>query len=84
MILREGPSLSSLAESMDYEAVGRVQIADLPKILFEILENGDNTVNLEDVEGGYRQYINIRLNNQVKTFNSETKTFDVKNNYYNL
>jgi hypothetical protein len=52
--------------------------------LFEILENGDSTVNLEEVEGGYKQYINIRLNNQVKTFNSETKQFDVKNNYYNL
>ena len=52
--------------------------------MFEILENGDNTVNLEDVEGGYKQYINIRLNNQVKTFISETKTFDVKNNYFNL
>ena len=41
-------------------------------ILFEILENGDNSIDLEEIEGGYNQYINIRLNNVVKTFVPET------------
>jgi hypothetical protein len=54
------------------------------KILFEILENGDNTIDLEEIEGGYNQYINIRLNNVVKTFVPETGEFIVKDNYHDL
>ena len=54
MVTKTDPSLSSLAESLDYEAVGKIQIKDLPKMLFEILENGDNTVDLDNIPGGIR------------------------------
>lgn len=77
MVTKSDPSLSSLAESMDYEAVGKIEINKLGKILFEVLENGDNTVDLEAVEGGYQQYMHIRLNHVVKTYNQDTDSFDV-------
>ena len=48
---------------MDYELVEKVDIQALPKILIEILENGDNTFDLDSEEGGYQQYFNIKLNN---------------------
>ena len=32
----------------------------------------------------YKQYVDIRLNNKVKTWNPDTKDFEVKDNYYDL
>ena len=78
------PALSSLAEKMKYDEVGQVKIGDVAKILFEILEDGDTAVDLEAVEGGYKQYVDIRLNNKEKKWNPDTKSFDVKDNYYDL
>ena len=84
MFTRSDASLSSLAEQMRYDDVAKVSIDKVAKILFEILEDGDNTVDLDAIEGGYRQYIHIRLNNGEKTYNADTKQFDSKNNYYDL
>lgn len=56
----------------------------MAKILFEIREKGDTTVDLDAVEGGLRQYVHIRLNNIEKTWNADAKSFDVKNNYYDI
>ena len=73
MFTRSDASLSSLAEQMRYDDVAKVSIDKVAKILFEILEDGDNTVDLDAIEGGYRQYIHIRLNNGEKTYNADTK-----------
>ena len=78
------PALSSLAEKMKYDEVGKVKIQDVAKILFEVIENGDSPVDLESVEGGIQQYVEIRLNNKEKTWNPDQKKFDVKDNYYEL
>lgn len=84
MFTRSEAALSSLAESMQYEDVGKVSINDMAKVLFEVLENGDSTVDLDEVEGGYRQYVHLRLNNIVKTYNPDTKKFEKVNNYFGL
>jgi hypothetical protein len=47
--------------------------------LLEILENGDNTVDLVALD--YQKYIHIRLNNIIKTFD-ENGVMTVENNYY--
>lgn len=78
------PALSSLAEMMKYDEVDKVPISDTAKILFEILEGGDTSVDLDSIEGGYRQYVHIRVNNKEKLWNADTKSFDIKNNYYDL
>lgn len=57
MIGYDEPALSSLAEKMSYDDVGKVKIQDLPKILFEVIENGDTPVDLESVAGGIEQYV---------------------------
>jgi len=50
----------------------------LAKPLFEILEGGDSTVDLE--EENYRQYIHVRLRNVIKEYpDGELK---ITNNYY--
>ena len=56
----------------------------MAKVLYEILENGDSTVDLDKIEGGYKQYIHVRLNNIIKIYNKDTKKFDKTNNYYPL
>ena len=69
---------------MNYEGVGKIKTSGVAKVLFEILENGDNTVDLDQVPGGYQQYINIKLNNIIKTFNEETQEFDRQDIYYSV
>lgn len=56
---------------MEYEEVGKIGIKDVAKPLFEIVEFGDNTVDLESED--YRRYIHIRLNNVIKTFDETGK-----------
>ena len=80
MLGLEDPYISSLEETMNYEEVGKVPLNKLAKPLFEILEGGDSTVDL-DAEN-YRQYIHVRLRNIIKTYpDGELK---VTNNYYPL
>ena len=63
---------------MHYEEVGQAYLNLTAKPLFEILEKGDNTVDLE--KENYKKYIHIRLINIVKTFKNDK--FIVENNYY--
>jgi hypothetical protein len=51
---------------MDYDIVGIIPIKNVSKILFEVLEFGDNTVDLDTDD--YRKYVHIRANNIIKTF----------------
>ena len=67
---------------MVYEEVGKVGIQKVAKILYEMLERGDNTIDLDAIEGGYRQYIHIRLVNAIKTWNPDKNDFDLKSNFY--
>jgi stringent starvation protein B len=71
---------------MRYEEIDKVPLNKTAKVLYEILENGDNTVNLDTVPGGYRQYLHIRVNNVVKVWSNETgtPTLSRTNNYYDL
>ena len=71
MFNRDDPNMTSLEEQMSYEDVGQVKTKTTAKVLFEILEGGDNTVDLDAVEGGYQQYIHLRLNNIIKTFDAD-------------
>ena len=47
-----------------YYDVGKIPITNVSKILFEILEFGDSTVDLDQQD--YRRYVHIRLNNIIK------------------
>lgn len=67
---------------MVYEEVGKVGIQKVAKILYEMLERGDNTIDLDAIEGGYRQYVHIRLVNAIKTWNPDKNDFDLKSNFY--
>ena len=71
MFNRDDPNMTSLEEQMSYDDVGKVSTKTTAKVLFEILEGGDNTVDLDAVEGGYHQYIHLRLNNIIKTFDAD-------------
>ena len=84
MFLRDDPNLSTLTEELIYENMQEVPINKVGKILFQVLENGYQTVNLDAVEGGYRQYIHIRLINYLYKYNLETEQFDVTENIYDL
>jgi hypothetical protein len=79
MLQFEDPTLTSIEESMDYEAVAKISIKNVAKPLFEIQEFGDNTVDL-DLDD-YRKYVHIRLNNIIKTFDGQG-TLKVENVYY--
>lgn len=78
--------MSSLAEEMRYKEVNKVPLNRTAKVLFEVVENGDNTVDLDAVPGGYRQYIHIRLLHVIKIWTNDTGTWklDRTNNYYEL
>ena len=54
MFQRDDPNMTSLEEEMSYDDVGQVSTTDTAKVLFEILEGGDNTFDLDAVEGGYQ------------------------------
>ena len=84
MFLRDDPTLSSLAEELIYESVAVVPIKKVGKILFQVLENGYSTVNLDAVEGGYRQYIHIRLLNHIYKYNADKGKHDVIEKIYDL
>ena len=53
---------------MNYEEVGQQPLSLMSKPLFEILENGDNTVDLGDDMSD--SFINIRLRNIIKNYNN--------------
>jgi len=84
MFSRDDPNMTSLEEQMKYAEVNTVPINETAKVLFEILEGGDNTVDLDAVEGGFEQYVHIRLANIIKTFDEagemtkEVKYFPLK------
>ena len=84
MVTRDDATMATLAEGMSYEDVGKITTDTAAKVLFEILENGDNTFDLDKVEGGYQQYIHVRLNNIIKIYNADTKSFDRTSNYYSV
>jgi hypothetical protein len=50
---------------MDYNAVKTRSLYNMSKPLLEILEGGDNTVEITKAD---EQYINMRLVNMIKTF----------------
>ena len=67
---------------MDYEKVGQQPLSLMSKPLFEILEDGDYTVDLgSDMSD---KYINIRLRNIIKNYNNKTKEFEHFSNYYRM
>jgi ribosomal protein S3AE len=67
---------------MKYNVVDKVDFHITARPMYEILENGDNTVDLgSDMSD---RYINIRLNNIIKNYNHELEKFDVSSNYYEL
>ena len=66
LIFKEDNKITSLFEQMNYEHVGKCFLNQTAKPLLEILENGDNTVDLVDKD--YKRYIHIRLNQIIKTF----------------
>lgn len=53
MFERDDPNMTSLEEQMKYLTVDKVPINETAKVLFEILEGGDNTVDLDAIEGGF-------------------------------
>jgi hypothetical protein len=46
--------------------VGRIPITTMAKPLFEVLDEGDNSFDLDG--NNYKRYIHIRVNNIKKTF----------------
>ena len=81
MFNRNDPNMTSLEEQMNYDDVGKVYTKQTAKVLFEILEGGDNTIDLDTVEGGYQQYIHLRLNNIIKTFDADGNMEQVSKYY---
>lgn len=69
MLQFDSPDISSIEETMKYNVVGKIKMVSMAKPLFEILEGGDNTVDLEAVD--YKKYINIRLVNVVKNIGED-------------
>ena len=67
---------------MNYEEVGQQPLSLMSKPLFEILENGDNTVDLGDDMSD--SFINIRLRNIIKNYNNNTEQFEFYSNYYRM
>jgi hypothetical protein len=60
------PKISSVQEGMDYLEVGKVPFSDVSKPLLEILQGGDSTVDLDEID--YRRYIHIRVDHIEKKF----------------
>ena len=60
------PDISSIAEEMKYEKVGKVNFGDLSLPLLEITQGGDSTVDLE--EDDYRKYFHMRVRHIQKNF----------------
>ena len=82
MIYRLENSYKTLEEQMNYEEVGQQPLSLMSKPLFEILENGDNTVDLGDDMSD--SFINIRLRNIIKNYNNNTEQFEFYSNYYRM
>lgn len=66
MLQYDGPDISSIAEEMKYEKVGKVNYGDISLPLLEIVQGGDSTVDLE--EDDYRKYFHMRVRNIRKNF----------------
>jgi len=60
------PDISSIAEEMKYEKVGKVNFGEISLPLLEIVQGGDSTVDLE--EDDYRKYFHMRVRHIQKNF----------------
>jgi hypothetical protein len=60
------PKISSVEEGMNYDNVGKVGFSKVSKPLLEILEGGDYTVDLDQID--YRRFIHIRADHIEKKF----------------
>ena len=65
----QGPDILQVSEKFDHQYAG-VQKLALMQPYLEILEGGDNTVDLEAQD--YRRFIHLRVNNIVKNFDEES------------
>ena len=77
MLGYSAPSVLQVGESLNSLEVGTPLLRNIQPYL-EILEGGDETVDLE--AENYRQYIHIRINNYRKTFD-ETGQMSTANHY---
>ena len=66
MLEYDDPDISSIAEMMNYEKVGKVPFRDISLPLLEIHSGGDQTVDLE--QDDYRKYFHMRVRNIEKIF----------------
>ena len=57
MIGKDANRIKSLTQQMHYEEVGFAYLNETSKPLLEILQNGDNTVDLEKED--FKKYIHI-------------------------
>ena len=80
MFGRNDANMLSLEEGMIYETVDKIYMDRAAKVLFEILEDGDNTVNLE----GSKEYVHLRLNNIIKLHDENGERKPTIQNYYDL
>jgi hypothetical protein len=79
LIFRGDNSIVSLSEEMNYEDIGKVRVwNETAKPLLEVLENGDNTVDLEATNA--KRYMHKRLTQYVKTF--DTGELKIEKLYY--
>ena len=60
------PKISSVEEGMNYLEVGKVPFSDVSKPLLEIVQGGDSTVDLDEID--YRRFIHIRVDHIEKKF----------------
>ena len=66
MLEYDHPDISSIAEMMNYERIGKVPFSDISLPLLEIHQGGDQTVDLELDD--YRKYFHMRVRNIEKKF----------------
>ena len=72
MLQYADPVNTSIEEGMIQEDVGKIYIPTLAKPLFEVLDAGDNSYDLD--ANDYKRYIHIRVNNIKKLFNGDKMT----------
>ena len=66
MLEFDSPATSSIAEVLDYEAVGRVGYTELALLFLEVVKDGDYPVDLDALD--YKRYIHIRYKQIEKKF----------------
>lgn len=72
MLQYADPVNTSIEEGMIQEDVGKIYIPTLAKPLFEVLDAGDNSYDLD--ANDYKRYMHIRVNNIKKLFNGDKMT----------